>query len=52
VHDYRANSDLLRCVDHAHERIVEECRADSLTLLADIDGQPGKDRDWDREVLR
>ena len=36
VNDDCAYGYLLRCVDHAHERVVEQGRADPLALLADV----------------
>lgn len=50
VHDQCTNGDLLRCTNHAPESVVEQRRADSLALMADIDSKASKDRDRDREV--
>jgi len=37
VYDNCTDGDLFRCAHDAHQRIVEQCCADSLVLLADID---------------
>ncbi len=52
MHDHCAHRNLLRCPNHAYKRIVEQGGADPLTLPVDIDSQTGKDRNWDRKVLR
>jgi hypothetical protein len=51
MNDYGANSNLLRCPDHAHERVIEQRGADLLARQADIDRQARKDGNWDREIV-
>ena len=50
MNDYGADSDLLRCANHAHERVVEQRRADPTPLLTGFDSEAGEDRDRDRKV--
>lgn len=52
VYDYRANRYLLGCSNNPDERVAEKCSTDPASLLADIDGKAGEDRNWDWKMLR